>query len=147
MVFAQYSYPLTAGQAILIIYGCVLVTTVIFSVFVMLLSEMLHSNIATLAINYFGYAYAFYDMYHSGTVSSCGANMGLVSKQLPYSMKYFRCASGFCFWTLFYSLAGCASNLYNNKHNNSCHWKTNIPTFSGFWQIAENSNGSHYLGV
>ena len=50
MVFAQYSYPLTAGQAILIIYGCVLVTTVIFSVFVMLLSEMLHSNIATLAI-------------------------------------------------------------------------------------------------
>lgn len=50
LIFAVYSYPLTVGQAVLILYGCMLVTTIIFSVFVMLLSEMLHSSIATLAI-------------------------------------------------------------------------------------------------
>lgn len=50
LIFADYSYPLTAGKAILILYGCMFVTAVIFSVFSMLLSEMLHSSIAALAI-------------------------------------------------------------------------------------------------
>lgn len=50
LIFVDYSYPLTAGQGVLILYGCMFVTAVIFSVFVMLLSEMLHSSIATLAI-------------------------------------------------------------------------------------------------
>ena len=52
LIFAQYSYPLTACQAVLIVYGCVIVTSVIFSTVVMLLSEILHSNIATLAITF-----------------------------------------------------------------------------------------------
>lgn len=52
LIFAEYSYPLTACQAVLILYGCVIVTSVIFSTFVMLLSEVLHSSIATLAITF-----------------------------------------------------------------------------------------------
>lgn len=50
LIFAEYSYPLTVGQAVLILYGCLLVTAVIFSVIVMLLSEMFRSSIATLAV-------------------------------------------------------------------------------------------------
>lgn len=50
IMYAESSYPITVGQAILIIYGLLVVTTVLVSVFVMVLSEMLHSNIATLAI-------------------------------------------------------------------------------------------------
>lgn len=52
LIFARYSYPLTACQAVLILYGCVIVTSVIFSTIVMLLSEILHSSIATLAITF-----------------------------------------------------------------------------------------------
>ena len=52
LIFAEYSYPLTVCQAVLILYGCVIVTSVIFSTFVMLLSEILHSNIATLAVTF-----------------------------------------------------------------------------------------------
>ena len=52
LIFAEYSYPLTACQAVLILYGCVIVTSVIFSTFVMLLSEMLRSSITTLAITF-----------------------------------------------------------------------------------------------
>jgi len=52
LIFAGYSYPLTACQAVLILYGCVIVTSVIFSTFVMLLSEILRSSIATLAITF-----------------------------------------------------------------------------------------------
>lgn len=51
IMYAEYSYPITVGQAILIIYGILVVTTVLASVFVMLLSEMIHSSLATLAIN------------------------------------------------------------------------------------------------
>lgn len=52
LIFAQYSYPLTACQAVLILYGCIIITSVMFSMVVMLLSEILHSNIATLAITF-----------------------------------------------------------------------------------------------
>lgn len=52
LIFAQYSYPLTACQAVLISYGCVIVTSVIFSTIVMLLSEILRSSIAALAITF-----------------------------------------------------------------------------------------------
>lgn len=47
---AAYSYPLTMGQACLIAYGILILTSVFAGVFVMVLSELLHSNIATLAI-------------------------------------------------------------------------------------------------
>jgi len=50
LVFAQYSYSLTAGQMVLILYGCVLATTMVYSALIMLLSEMCHNSIATLAI-------------------------------------------------------------------------------------------------
>lgn len=46
-----YSYPLTIGQACLIAYGILLLTSVLMSIFVMVLSETLHSNIAALAIS------------------------------------------------------------------------------------------------
>ncbi len=50
LIFAKYSYPITVGQMVFILYGCVMVTAVIFSVFVMVLSELFHSGIATLAV-------------------------------------------------------------------------------------------------
>lgn len=46
-----YSYPLTLGQACLIEYGILIVTSVLAAVFVMILSEALHSNIAALAVS------------------------------------------------------------------------------------------------
>ncbi len=52
LIFAQYSYPLTACQAVLILYGCVIVTSVVFSTVVMLLSEIFRSNTAALAITF-----------------------------------------------------------------------------------------------
>lgn len=48
--FGTYSYPLTIGQACLIAYGILIITSILVSVFVMVLSELLHSNIATLAV-------------------------------------------------------------------------------------------------
>ena len=46
-----YSYSLTLGQACLIMYGALIVTSLLASVFVMVLSELLHSNIAALAVS------------------------------------------------------------------------------------------------
>lgn len=46
-----YSYPLTIGQACLIAYGVLILTSVFAGVFVMVLSELLRSNIATLAVS------------------------------------------------------------------------------------------------
>lgn len=51
LIFAKCSYPLTAGQSVLIIYSCVIAASVVFSSFVLMLSELLHSNIAALAIS------------------------------------------------------------------------------------------------
>lgn len=45
-----YSYPMTIGQACLIAYGMLLITAILASLFVMVLSELLHSSIATLSI-------------------------------------------------------------------------------------------------
>lgn len=50
LLFAAYSFPLTAGQAILIMYGILVVAAVLFAVVIMVLSEVLHSNMAALAI-------------------------------------------------------------------------------------------------
>ena len=51
LMYPQSSAPITCGQAILIAYGIMLITAIIISVFVMVLSELLHSNIATLSIS------------------------------------------------------------------------------------------------
>lgn len=48
---ATNSDPITCGQAVMIAYGNMMIAAVIISVFVMVLSELLHSNIATLAIS------------------------------------------------------------------------------------------------
>lgn len=48
--FYTYSYPLTMGQACLIAYGILIITAILMSVFVMVLSEALHSGIAAMAI-------------------------------------------------------------------------------------------------
>ena len=45
-----YSYPMTIGQACLIAYGMLLITAILTSLLVMVLSELLHSSIATLSI-------------------------------------------------------------------------------------------------
>ena len=50
LIFARYSCSLTVGQSVLIVYGCMIATSVIFSIMVMLLSEMLRSSIAALAV-------------------------------------------------------------------------------------------------
>lgn len=50
LAYAGYSYPLTVGQACLIEYGIILVTAVTGGVFVMVLSEVLHNSLATLAV-------------------------------------------------------------------------------------------------
>ncbi|MDE5589103.1 MAG: hypothetical protein K2J60_08165 [Acetatifactor sp.] len=42
--------PMSCGQVILIAYGIMLITSVIFAVFIMFLSELTHSSIASLAI-------------------------------------------------------------------------------------------------
>lgn len=49
--FASYSYPLTMGQACLIAYGNLIITSILAGIFVMVLSELLHSGIATLSIS------------------------------------------------------------------------------------------------
>lgn len=45
-----YSYPLSVGQSCLIVYGIFLVTAVFMSVLIMVLSELLHNSIATMAL-------------------------------------------------------------------------------------------------
>lgn len=49
--YSDYSYPLTIGQACLIAYGVLILTSIVEAVFVMVLSEILHNNLATLAVS------------------------------------------------------------------------------------------------
>lgn len=51
LIFTQNSDPVTCFQAVLIAFGNMVITTVIVSIIVMVLSEMLQSNIAALAIS------------------------------------------------------------------------------------------------
>ena len=51
LIYAGSSDPITCGQAVMIAYGNMMITAVMVSVFVMVLSELLHSNIATLAVS------------------------------------------------------------------------------------------------
>lgn len=50
-IYAGNSDPITCGQAVIVAYGNMVITVVIVSIFVMVLSEMLHSNIAALAVS------------------------------------------------------------------------------------------------
>ena len=49
--FMTYSYPLTIGQACLILYGILIVTSVLFGLFVMVMSEFFHSGTVAMAIS------------------------------------------------------------------------------------------------
>lgn len=49
LIFTEYSCPLTMGEAVLILYGCMLACALICSVFAMFLSEALGSGVASLA--------------------------------------------------------------------------------------------------
>ena len=49
--FTTYSYPLAMGEACLIAYGVLIITSILAGVFVMVLSELLHNGVATLAIS------------------------------------------------------------------------------------------------
>lgn len=49
LIYTRNSDPITCGQAVIIAYGNMMITAIIVSIFVMILSELLHSNIATLA--------------------------------------------------------------------------------------------------
>ena len=51
LIYPSNSDPISCGQAILIAYGTITVTAIVISIFVMVLSELLHSNIATLAVS------------------------------------------------------------------------------------------------
>lgn len=51
LIYGSSSDPVTCGQAVIIAYGNMLITAVVISVFVMALSELLHSNIAALAVS------------------------------------------------------------------------------------------------
>ena len=50
IVYAGSSYPISVGQAVLIIYGIILCAGTFIGVLVMTLSECLHSNVGTLSI-------------------------------------------------------------------------------------------------
>lgn len=47
----DYSYPLTFGQACILVYGILIVTSVFMGILVMVLSEILHNSAATLAVS------------------------------------------------------------------------------------------------
>ncbi|MDE6749452.1 MAG: ABC transporter permease [Lachnospiraceae bacterium] len=51
LIYRENSDPITCGQAVIVAYGNMVITVVIVSIFVMVLSEMLHSNIAALAVS------------------------------------------------------------------------------------------------
>ena len=51
LIYKSNSEPITCGQAILIAFGSMILATIVTSIFVMVLSELLHSNIATLAVS------------------------------------------------------------------------------------------------
>ena len=48
--YNDYAGDITIGQACLIAYGCLLVTSLLISIFVMFLSELFHSSIAAISI-------------------------------------------------------------------------------------------------
>lgn len=50
-IYTNYSFPLTMGQACLIAYGILILTSVLMGVLVMFLSEVFHSGIAALAVS------------------------------------------------------------------------------------------------
>ncbi|TCL58063.1 ABC-type Na+ efflux pump permease subunit [Kineothrix alysoides] len=50
LMYANYSYPLSVGAAILISYGMMIIAGILTGIFVMMLSELLHSSIGTLAL-------------------------------------------------------------------------------------------------
>lgn len=50
LIYAQSSDPVTCGQAVIIAYGNMLIAAAVVSIIVMVLSELLNSSIATLAI-------------------------------------------------------------------------------------------------
>lgn len=51
LIYVANSDPISCGQAILIAYGNMMFTAILIGVFVMALSELLHSSIATLAVS------------------------------------------------------------------------------------------------
>ncbi len=51
LMYTRNSDPITCGQAILIAYGCMVFAAIVISTIVMFLSELLNSNLATLAIS------------------------------------------------------------------------------------------------
>ena len=50
LIYAGYSGPISIGEAVIIAYAIVIVATVFMGAFVMMLSEVLHSSVGTLAI-------------------------------------------------------------------------------------------------
>ena len=50
LIYAGYSGPISIGEAVIIAYVMVIVATVFMGAFVMMLSEVLHSSVGTLAI-------------------------------------------------------------------------------------------------
>lgn len=50
LIAADYSYALLVGEGVLVAYGMVIAATVLTGVFVMMLSELIRSNIGTLSI-------------------------------------------------------------------------------------------------
>lgn len=50
LIYFDNSDPITCGQAVIIAYFNMVITAVLISIFVMVLSEMLHSNIAALSV-------------------------------------------------------------------------------------------------
>ena len=51
LVYIRNSAPITCGQAILIAFGSMIFAAIVISIFVMVLSELLRSNIAALAVS------------------------------------------------------------------------------------------------
>lgn len=47
----DYSYPLSFGQACILVYGILIVTSIFMGILVMILSEILHSSTAALAVS------------------------------------------------------------------------------------------------
>lgn len=50
-IYPDNSDPITCGQAAVIAYGCLMAAAAVTGIFVMTLSELLHSNIASLAVS------------------------------------------------------------------------------------------------
>lgn len=51
LIYTRNSDPITCGQAVIIAYGNMMSAAIVTSIFVMVLSELLHSNIAALAVS------------------------------------------------------------------------------------------------